>query len=112
MADNTLFPFSPSPGVNVRSEPRLKVSTFGDGYEQRKTDGINYDQKEYDLNFILSGDDIQVMRDFLELRHGVISFMFNSPVRQEPVRVICKKWTEENHKFYSKFSATFNEISL
>ena len=105
-----LWPFTPSPGVRVSSTPRVKTSTMGDGYEQRKKDGLNSDLKEYSVDFVLLPSQMDTAREFLDSKAGVYTFLFYSPTKEKNVVVVCSKWNEDKHLFFSKLSATFSEM--
>ena len=52
------FP-SIAPVVNAvkRSQPAIKTTKFGDGYEQRTTFGLNQNPKEWSLTFMVNTTD-------------------------------------------------------
>lgn len=91
------------------SSPRVLVSKFGDGYEQRVVDGINSLSETYSLQFKTREkefiDDVVV---FLDAQKGVTKFAFkipesNSGGGEREIKVVCDSYstTYEYDNFYT-----------
>ena len=70
----------PDKTLSKNSTPKVRVATFGGGYQQRIADGANSLAETFDLNFTnrskTEADDIIA---FLESKKGVTSFAFTYP---------------------------------
>ena len=77
------FPsISPSYGMRKTSSPRIRTTSFGDGYEFRALFGLplTQDPKIYDLTFNVSETDADVIEGFLRSRvNDQASFTFTPP---------------------------------
>ena len=80
--------------MQLEKEPKVKVSKFGDGYEQRVADGINNNLQKWTISFTKRNDtDVGSVYDFLEARAAVESFDW-TPRGEGATRVfVCRKWT-------------------
>jgi phage-related protein len=109
-----LFIWSPSYNLGIAHEPRVLTIQFGDGYEQRLTDGINNDKLSFTLNFDKRNkQEATAIIHFLASKSGRDPFFFKAP---EPYGVmkkfICTQWSstlqfDDNYTV----SATFSERS-
>ena len=77
------FPsISPTYGMRKTSSPRIRTTSFGDGYEFRALFGLplTQDPKVYDLTFIVSETEADVIEGFLRSRvNDQASFTFTPP---------------------------------
>ena len=77
------FPsIQPTYGIRKTSSPRVKVSSLGDGYEFRALYGLplSQDPKVYDLTFVVSEEQSDVIEAFLRSRvNDQASFTFTPP---------------------------------
>ena len=77
------FPsISPTYGMKKTSKPKVRVSTLGDGYEFRALYGLplSQDPKVYDLTFVVSEEQSDVIEAFLRSRvNDQASFTFTPP---------------------------------
>lgn len=72
------FNWTPEESLKVSIKPKVKVITFGDGYEQRIADGINNQLREYSLNF--SGEEAEIRKiDQFLAEHGAIKAFLWTP---------------------------------
>tara|TARA_A100001015_G_C15005674_1_gene720543 strand:+ start:466 stop:855 length:390 start_codon:yes stop_codon:yes gene_type:complete len=70
----------PDRGFTRSSKPAVLHVKFGDGYEQRASDGINSVKEEYNFNFTNRNKaDIDLISDFLDTNKGVTAFEINIP---------------------------------
>lgn len=69
---------------------RTLMAGFGDGYDQVVPDGVNTLDEEWDLSYNdYPKVDILNMRNFLDARRGVESFLWTPPFEDAP-----KKWRQ------------------
>lgn len=87
------FDFTPDFGAQAAYKPRVRVTRFGDGYEQRVGDGVNIRPASWPLKFAMRDD---TERDgilaFLEARNGVEAFDWTPPFGGASIRVVCRAW--------------------
>lgn len=102
--------FIPSPGAQTKSNPRVVTSNMGDGYDERKADGLNTDLKEYTLSYVIPVKSVGKFNQFLNDRKGFKAFEIMSPSRRKWVLVICSTWTETTHHHYSTFNLQVSEV--
>ncbi len=84
-----VFPTDPLPdSVTDDVEPKVKVITYGDGYEQVRKDGLNNQLRTWKLNYKQeSYAKIKVIRDFLVSTQGVEAFSYLPPGETVPATV-------------------------
>ena len=99
------------PGATTRSAPRVSVSGMGDGYDERKPTGLNSDQKDYSLEYVISSDIVKFFRDFMDRQGAVKAFEIFSPSRKKWVLVICSTWSEQTNFHYSTFTLSCSEVN-
>jgi phage-related protein len=104
--------FNYCPSVSSSSEESAKIlsSQFGDGYEQRISDGINSIKRSWQVSFSGKKEYINEIRDFLRARNGVESFEWTPPDGEEG-KWTCDSW----NKTYASGSVhtlrtTFKEV--
>lgn len=87
------FTYTPSYSAAAQRAPMVRKSKFGDGYEQRRSDGLNPLPEIWDLQFTnrekTEGDAID---DFLAVRLGVDSFEWTTP-KGDTANFKCESWT-------------------
>ena len=102
----------------IRStSPRVKLASFGDGYEQRLKDGINSLSESYSLSFKhRTNDDIDDIITFFDTKAGVVPFEFTFPDsngsgNETTIKVVCDTYAQqyEYDNFYSA-TATFRRV--
>ena len=101
----------PDKGFTRQTSARTRVTTFGNGYEQRITEGINPLQNIFTANFSLrTSAEMNTIKSFLETNKGVTSFTFTTPEGETP-KVVCENYTitYAYDGFYT-LSATFREV--
>ena len=108
--------FNWTPDYGFEREMNAKVTTieFGDGYEQRRTHGINTVKSKWTLTFAnRSITTIKTIKAFLEARKGLESFDFVAPdgvtykVRTDG-ETICKV-TDSDYNAQS-LTTTFKQV--
>ena len=108
---------SPDKQLTRSTSPKVKIATFGDGYEQRLRDGINGLSESYNLSFNnRSKNDIDDMVAFFDTQHGVVPFNFTIPDSngtgsETTIKVVCDTYTQkyDYDNFYSA-TATFRRV--
>ncbi|MBK5072235.1 phage tail protein [Budviciaceae bacterium CWB-B4] len=106
------FHWRPVPGMSVPTEPNVRVVKFGDGYEQRQPKGINNNLKTYSLTFRVPRHEFWVIDDFLTSHGGVDAFWWTPPLRYEPIKVVCRKWTPTINRRKIEISCEFEEVMV
>ena len=65
----------PDKQLSRSTTPKVKIATFGDGYEQRLQDGINSLGEAYSVAFVTrTKEDIDDIVYFFNTKRGVVSF--------------------------------------
>lgn len=112
----------PSYTPQAKYAPRVLDAKFGDGYQQRATDGINASPETWDLQFLArTAADAQAMIDFFNARAGVESFQWiapdntngapNVPLVGNPKLYIARKYTmSRTSPLLYEVSVTFKEV--
>ena len=118
----------PDKGLTRNADPQVRRVTFGDGYEQRTTYGINSVQETYNVSFKnRTRGEIENIAGFLKSLKGVTSFIFTVPDHasteevtgvldsttdnEKSIRVVCDSFLEsyQYEDFYS-LSAVFRRV--
>lgn len=110
------FFWKPSYQSNSKIEPRIKKVQFGNGYQQRFADGLNYQMKSLSLNFEnrTELETVSILH-FLEQRGGREAFVYNVPTiyarTGQVSEFIAPNW-EVSYNFYNNYSirTTFEEV--
>jgi phage-related protein len=108
---------SPDKQLTRSTSPKVKLATFGDGYEQRLRDGINGLSESYNLSFNnRTKNDIDDIVAFFDTKHGVVPFNFTIPDSngsgsETTIKVVCDTYTQkyDYDNFYSA-TATFRRV--
>jgi len=91
------FPdISPDFGASKSSAPAVRVTKFGDGYEQRVTFGINQNPKEWRLRFVnITEANSDTIEDFLDARAAdAASFDWSPPDETDTYKWVCDSWNK------------------
>lgn len=87
------FTYIPSYGAEAQYAPLVKVSRFGEGYEQRVGEGINLVPQKWKLVFAnrttADGDAIVA---FLAAKAGFTAFTW-TPKTGTEIKVVCRSWS-------------------
>lgn len=74
--------------------PRVVVAQFGDGYAQRRADGINTQDQVWEINLYNRLQSVaDEILDFLSERNGVDVFNWSPPRTSRTLNVICPEWS-------------------
>lgn len=107
------FPsYQPVYTASKSSEPKVRVTKFGDGYEQRTTFGLQQNPKEWTLTFDVTDDDADVIETFLDARAAdAASFDWTPPGSNTSYKWVCPSWSRELYEFErSKINVTFRQV--
>ena len=107
------FPdYKPQFSANKRSAPKLRVTQFGDGYQQRTSFGLNQDPKVWNLTFNVDDEDAVEIETFLEARgKDGASFSWQPPDETSPLKWICRSFNKEIFSFNrNRITATFEQV--
>lgn len=104
----------PSPRPFSESyEPRVIKVEFGDGYQQRATDGINPILREWRVGWVVTPSrETQIILNFLKARNAIEAFYWHAPtvnvtgtsslafvagneslIKTEKIKIVCPKWS-------------------
>ena len=108
------FPnISPDYGLQEDSEPKVRRVSFGDGYEQRLSFGLNQDPKTWPVTWsnitTAEADQIKV---FLNARaQDSQSFNWTPPDTATAYKWFCEKWSRRLTAFNRwTVNATFRQV--
>jgi phage-related protein len=107
------FPsYNPVYSASKSSEPRIRATQFGDGYQQRVTFGLNQNPKEWRLTFDVTDADADIIEAFLDARAAdAASFDWTPPDTNTLYKWICPSWNREMYEFQrSKITTTFRQV--
>ena len=107
----------PDKQLSRSTTPKVKIATFGDGYEQRLQDGINSLGEIYSVSFVTrTKEDIDDIVYFFNTKRGVVSFDFtipdsNSVGGEATIKVVCDNYSQkyDYDEFYS-CTANFRRV--
>lgn len=94
------------------SQPTIRATKFGDGYEQRVKFGLNQNAKEWSLTFMVSTTDAATIETFLDARaDDAASFNWTPPDGATSYKWRCDQWTKEllSDNFF-KINTTFRQV--
>lgn len=107
-----LFNWHITASPTLTETPNVKKIKFGDGYEQRFTNGINSTPQSWSVSFSnrLENEAVAI-RDFLRSHGGVLSFDWQPPGENRTYKFTCSSWNLVPHKggVYS-MSTTFEQV--
>lgn len=117
--DGTTGCWWPDMPMTKASEPRLRIAQYGDGYEQRTLDGINFMKLTWSLSFTRRASTLLAMDAYLVAQGGG-AFLFLDPTTQLLHRVFCdqwsiqwemKKWNDGVRKDFGTLTAEFRKAN-
>lgn len=108
------FVWRPSYNLSVASSPKVIITRFGDGYEQRVVDGINSLLLNVDVSFEgRSNKEAAAILHFFTARKAQESFVMTLPHPYETQKLfVCREWAN-NYAFYNNYSikAKLDEVT-
>lgn len=105
-------PFAPSPqGTGTAVKSRVNTATFGDGYEQRASDGLNTIYRSGTWNWsALSTANCDAVTAFFTARGGVQSFKYTFPGDVERTYIVPDWSTGYPGGTTRSISASYKEV--
>jgi phage-related protein len=93
------FTYTPDYGAAYEVKPKIRVSKFGDGYEQRQAAGLNTMPKTWDLKFSLRVDtEANAIITFLENQAAVSSFDWTD-INGYSGKYVCRSWNRVKERY-------------
>lgn len=90
----TTFTWTPDFGASLTRKPLVKKVSFGDGYEQRVSFGINTNPQSWDLKFEnRDSAETSAIDAFLTARGAKEMFDWTPPFSSTPIKVVCDEWS-------------------
>ena len=107
----------PDKGLTRQTKPKVLKVSFGDGYEQRISAGINNLNQTFNVGFSnREKEEIDDIVAFLDSKNGISSFNFTIPDsnaggNETTIKVVCETYSTaySADNFYS-CSATFRRV--
>ena len=106
----------PDKMMAAKSTPKVRVTDFGDGYQQRIAAGINNLEQNYSVGFAnRTKEEIDDIVAFFVSKGGVTNFTFTIPDSnnsgETAIKVICESWSQAylSGDYYA-CSATFKRV--
>ena len=84
----------PTYGTTKASQPLVRRSRFGSGYEQVGSLGINQNPKKFTLTYNLSESESDTVETFLDARGGTEKFIFTPPGESSSSKFVCETWSK------------------
>lgn len=104
------FTWHPKFDSTNSAKPSVNKLAFGDGYEHRQAQGLNWRKREFALTFQGAETEILAIDQFLWDRGGVESFDWTSPDRREVI-VVCDNWNLQRAEgAICSLTATFRQV--
>jgi phage-related protein len=104
------FTYKPDYSARKRMKPRVTVLKFGDGYEQRTTDGLNTKLESWSVSFKRSPTAINSIDSFLNTCGGVTAFNWETPDGVTKT-FVCREWEiSTDSPGWETLNATFDEV--
>ena len=102
---------APNVGMSVTQEPRILIAQFGDGYDQRIPDGVNYQRRQWTLTWgPITPEAADYIENFFIARGGYQPFWWTPPRYLARVKVRCPKWARAEEQWNaSRIEAGFLE---
>lgn len=105
------FYWVPQYGAAVESTAKVRKVQFGDGYSQRRGDGINGIGQNWRLVFRGLTAEMAAIDAFLKGKAGVSSFTFTPAATLPEGRYICATWSyTKEAKGIDSINATFEQV--
>ena len=91
------FPsIAPVFSLSKKSQPKIRRTAFGDGYEHRTVFGLNNNPKEWSLTFNVNNTDASTIEAFLDAQAATgASFDWTPPDSSVSYKWVCESWNKE-----------------
>jgi phage-related protein len=99
--------------ASKRSQPKVRVASFGSGYEQRTTFGLNQNPKTWTLKWMYrSTSDADAIEAFLDARAADHEpFDWSPPDDASSYKWVCDEWDRTlSSPNRANISATFRQV--
>ena len=104
------FKWHPDLGAQSTTKASVNKTKFGDGYELRVAEGINYTPVSWNVKFSRPGQAAKDILAFLKARGGLESFVWTDPLGNEATYV-CREWSGSQQVFgVYTISASFEQV--
>lgn len=97
--------------MSIENEPRVRAVRFGDGYEQRRPDGLALGQAKYSITLSEKNTDAHQIIAFLEKHGGVTAFRWTPPYQSQQIMVLCRKWSVVVVLLRTEIRAEFMQVT-
>lgn len=104
------FNWKVRPGMRAEREPRVQTIRFGDGYEQRRTDGLNAMQSRYTIMLTGSHTAMQDVDDFLTRHGGSQAFLWQPPGQPALEVFVCRRWSTVRQTRRTEITGEFEQV--
>lgn len=107
----SVFTWLPSYPASQPMKPKVNKASFGDGYEQRSGDGVNFNPRTWNLQFNQrTAAEIEAIDAFLSARGAAQAFDWTPPFGATG-RFVCEAWEPSlPQSVYYSLTATFREV--
>ena len=105
------FTYTPDYGAQSEVKPRVRVTKFDDGDEQRQANGINTQPKVWTLKFSLRSDtEASAIESFFVARAAVENFDYTD-INGVAGKYVCRSWSRVKERFnLNTISCTFEQV--
>lgn len=105
------FTYTPDFGAAFEVKPNVRVTKFGDGYEQRQANGINTQPKTWNLRFSIRTDtEANAIEAFLAAQAAVSSFDWTD-INGAAGKYVCRTWNRVKERYnLNTITATFEQV--
>ena len=100
-------------GAQKSSKPKMRMTQFGDGYEQRTTFGLNQNPKEWSLTWQnITEANADTIEAFLDARAAdSASFDWTPPDSATSYKWVCQQWDKTiPYTGRATITATFRQV--
>ena len=100
-------------GAQKSSKPKMRMTQFGDGYEQRTTFGLNQNPKEWSLTWQnITETNADTIEAFLDARAADgASFDWTPPDTATSYKWVCQQWDKTiPYTGRATITATFRQV--
>lgn len=101
--------FSADYGATASYEPQIIKNSFGDGYEQTRPKGLNFNLRHYAVSFTGTEQKIKSIDTFLQ-RHGGYKAFLWQPYGTKQGKFKCEKWQVSEKVGFFTLTAEFREV--
>lgn len=111
MANKPTFPWQADLGAERSVKATVTPVKFGDGYELRQANGINFTPKKWSVSFTTPGEMAKQILAFLEARGGLEAFVWQDPM-DDTATYVCREWTSsrQSNSGIVKVSGVFEQV--